>query len=69
VSDCLGIGFFLDICVIHHRSLIPQRERIFLEGDSLSSLKNTQNFIELEVYFIKDNQPLDPVLGKESVQA
>jgi hypothetical protein len=68
VSDCLGIGF-LDICVIHHRSLIPQRERIFLEGEPHGSLKNTQNFIELEVYIVKDSQPLVLVLGKESVQA
>jgi len=69
VSDCLGTGFW-DICVIiHHQSLIPQREGIFLESESLNSLKNTQTFIELEVYFVKHSQPLDPVLGKESVQA
>lgn len=44
-------------------------EGIFLEGESLSSPKNRQTFIELEVYFVKESQPLDPVLGKESVQA
>jgi hypothetical protein len=67
----LEISLFLRSCCVitHNQSLIPQREGIFLESESLNSLKNTQTFIELEVYFLKESQPLDPVLGKESVQA
>jgi hypothetical protein len=69
VSDCLGVGFYDIYVIIHRQSLIPQKEGIFLESESLNSLINTQTFIELEVYFVKESQPLDRVLGKECVQA